>query len=51
MVMALPFKRSAKITGVKVGSKYVNLTLADLPKTRVGRYDEVLIEVDDVETH
>lgn len=44
MVMVLPFKRTATITDVKVGRDYVTLRLRDLPKTRIGKYEEVFVE-------
>lgn len=43
-VLALPFGYTATVTDVKVGTKFVNLRLAEYPKTRVGRYDTVQVE-------
>lgn len=46
-VLALPFGKTATITGVRIGWQYMNLKLADLPPTRIGKFDEVLIELPD----
>lgn len=46
-VLALPFGKTATVTNVKVGRKFVNLKLAEYPATRVGLYEEVLIQLNE----
>jgi len=43
-VLALPFNKRATITDVKVGTKFVNLRLAEYPPTRVGINELILLE-------
>ena len=45
-VLALPFRKRATVTSVKVGTKYVTLTYVEYPKSRVGLHDEVVVCVD-----
>lgn len=43
-VLALPFGKTATITEVKVGREYVTLRYDGLPKSRVGRYEPVMVQ-------
>ena len=49
--MTLPFGRTATITAVKVGTKYVTLTLEGLPQTRINKLDYQLCDMPVREVH
>ena len=44
MVMALPMGRTAEVSTVKVGTKFVNFTTTEYGKSRVEKSAEILIQ-------
>lgn len=46
-VLALPFGRTATITSVAIGHKYVSITTSEYPVARILRHDESLVVISD----